>query len=255
MTSEAITWTYMWSQDYTFFHKYLEDNIKDSRFSLEPQFIDQSEFDKGLYKINGHAWLGCCIKVDFIINLLKTKSATQASSKYPYILFTDVDIIVNPGIYDKLVPYMDEGLSMVFLKEGEHLNIGVMLLKICPEVLEFWELIKAKVIEDPTKLDQAYVNTTVCDYPGKWASFNNKDFTCSNNWDSVTPFYINQALSGNIGKKYHIPEKIFYFAQMGVNMDLYMKYTPEHVVPHIYEFQEMLMRSYKKKGLNVAYDS
>ena len=102
-------------------------------------------FDINLHKKQGeHAWSGCSIKVDLLIRWLK-------EAKEPYILFTDVDLIVKPGIYQHLVPYMESGESMVFLKEGQHLNIGFVLLKVCPDVLAFWEMVKAKIVEEPKK--------------------------------------------------------------------------------------------------------
>ena len=240
MQRTVIPWYYMWSQKYVFFHHLLQDEMKDSGLRFEPIFIDQAVFDKNLYQLEGHPWTGSNLKVDTIIETLK--KAEQ--NKDPYILFTDIDIVVKSGIYDKLQPYIEAGTSMVFLKEGEHLNIGFMLFKVCPDVLAFWELVKAKVSEGPTVLDQSYVNNLVNEFPGMWSHFDRQTFTCTNIWDGKTPFVMIQLLSSCLGKEFDFAEKIFYAAQY-TQIENYMKYVPEDIVPFIYRFQEILVRSHQ----------
>ena len=211
--------------------------MKDSELSLEPIFIEQSVFDAKLHqKEDDHAWSGCSMKIDLLIERLK-------SAKEPYILFTDVDIVVKPGIYTRLKTHMDKDETMVFLKEGEHLNIGFLLLKVCSEVLEFWELVKA-TIEEKAGHDQAHVNDLIRGYLGTWSTFNQKDFTCSNDWDG-SPFLVIQPLCSNIGKEFIMAEKVFYAAQY-TSIEPYMKYVPEDVIPYIYRFQEILIRSHQQ---------
>jgi hypothetical protein len=247
-----IGWHYMWSQDYAFFHNYLQDSIKESEFVLKPTFIDQSVFDRGLYTIktedraNTNAWQGCLIKVDYLIDLLKTTA--KESPLQTHIFFTDADIIVKPGIYNILKPYIDAGTSMTFLKEGGHLNIGCMLLKVCPEVVEFWELVKAKVIENPKHLDQGYVNDMIAEYSGTWLAFDKSHMVCSNEYKGNPDCLLLQILSSNIGKEFHVAEKLFFAAQLGVDMEKYMKYVPEHIIPYIYKFQDMLAKHRKSLG-------
>ena len=227
----------MWSQKYAFFHHMLQDDMKDSELKLEPIFIEQTLFDAKLHQKEGdHAWSGCSMKIDLLIDKLKVV-------KEPYILFTDVDIVVKPGIYSRLKDHMDKGDTMVFLKEGEHLNIGFILLKICSEVLEFWELVKA-TIDEKAGHDQAHVNNLIQGYPYSWSTFNQKDFACSNTWDGG-PFLVIQPLCSNLGKEFNFAEKVFYAAQY-TNVEPYMKYVPENIVPFIYRFQEILMRSHKQ---------
>ena len=242
--SVQIPWYYMWSQKYAFFHHLLQDEMKESNLKLEPIFLDQSVFESNLYKIKGHAWMGCSIKIDLLIERLKA-AETNGS---PYILFTDVDLVVKPGIYDKLKPYIESNTSMVFLKESDHLNIGFILLKVCREVLSFWELVKAKMVEEPNH-DQMYVNQLIGEYPGTWATFDNQVFACSNTWDGSTPFVVMQTLCTCLGKEFDFAEKIFYAAQY-TNIEPYMKHVPEDIVPFIYRFQEILIRSHQqaKKG-------
>ena len=217
--------------------------MKEKELKLEPIFLDQSVFDRELYKINGHAWLGCCIKIDLLIERLKMAEV----SKTPYIIFSDIDILVKPGVYEKLQPHMDKGVSMAFLKEGEHLNIGFILLKVCPEVLAFWELVKARMVENPQH-DQKYVNEMIGEYPGTWTTLYKKDFVCSNEWDGCSPYVVYQPLCSNLGKEFNVAEKLFYTAQMGVDMDPYMKYVPADIVPYIYKFQEIVAASHKRRA-------
>lgn len=227
----------MWSQKYAFFHHMLKDHMKDSELKLEPIFIEQSVFDAKLNQTDGdHAWAGCSMKIEILIK--KLKDATE-----PYILFTDVDLVVKPGIYEKLKPLMDKGDTMVFLKEGEHLNIGFVLLKVCSEVLEFWELVKA-TIEEKAGHDQAHVNNLIKGYLGSWSTFNQTDFACSNTWDG-SPFVVIQPLCSNLGKEFVMAEKVFYSAQY-TNVEPYMKYVPKDVIPYIYRFQEILIKSQQR---------
>jgi hypothetical protein len=226
----------MWSQKYAFFHHMLQNDMKDSELTLEPIFIEQSFFDAKLHqKEDDHAWSGCSMKIDLLIDKLKT-------AKEPYILFTDVDVVVKPGIYTGLKDHMDKGDTMVFLKEGEHLNIGFVLLKVCSEVLEFWELVKA-TIDDKGGHDQAHVNDLIKGYPGTWTTFD-RLFCCSNTWDGG-PFLVIQPLCSNLGKEFNFAEKVFYAAQY-TKIERYMKYVPEDIVPFIYRFQEILIRSHQQ---------
>ena len=227
----------MWSEKYAFFHHILNGTMVEADLKLEPIFIEQSYFDKALHTKEGeHAWSGCSLKIDLLLDQLK-----KASS--PYILFTDVDLIVKPGIHEKLVPFMESETSMVFLKEGEHLNIGFILLKVCPEVISFWELVKAKMIEEP-KHDQTYVNDLIGGYPGTWATFDNQTFACSNTWNGKSAFVVMQPLTSNLGKEMDFAEKIFYSAQY-MDVQPYMQYVHPDVIPFIYKFQEILMEAQK----------
>jgi hypothetical protein len=233
----------MWSEKYRFFHEILQNEMKESNLRLEPIHIDQSVFDKELYQSSGHAWMGCCIKIDLLIQRLKDHIGNKET---PYILFTDVDLIVKPGIYDKLTQYLngENDATMVFLKEGDHLNIGFVLLKVCDEVIAFWEIIREKMTEKPDH-DQKYVNELIKEYTGTWSIFDSKAFLCSNGWDCNTPFVVIQPLSSCLGKEYDFAEKIFYSAQH-INIDPYMKYVHQDIIPFIYKFQEILIRSHQQ---------
>lgn len=230
-----IPWFYMWSQKYEIFHRLLVDTMKEPELVLKPLFIDQAVFDAELDQAKAHPWIGCAKKVELVIEQLK-------SALEPYIVFTDIDIIVKPTVYDKLATYMESGTTMAFLKEGEHCNIGVCLLRCCPEVISFWELVLAHMQAEPAH-DQAIVNRLLPEYPGSWCTLSMKDFTCSNTWDG-SPFVLYQPLSSRIGRGMDFAEKIFYSAQF-VNLQEYMKYVPPETIPLIYRFQDLLIERNK----------
>jgi len=235
----TIPFYFMWSKEYRFFYEILKATVKDSRLPLMPIEIDQSVFDRELYQIeNEHFWQGSLIKVNTILDTLNT-----ASSKY--IIFSDIDCIFKAKLYDTILPYIEAENDIVYLKESRHINIGFMLFRVCPEVISFWELIKAKMIENPT-LDQKYVNELMVDYPGKWSCFDDQLFACSNTWDGKTDFAMLQLLCSCLGKEFNMAEKIFYSAQH-INIEPYMQYVKPEIIPFIYRFQEILVRSHKKE--------
>lgn len=229
-----VPWYYMWSQKYEVFHRLLVDTVTtatDPNMSLNPLFIEQAVFDAELDQTKAHPWMGCARKVMLVLEHLK-------ESKDSYIFFTDIDIIVKGSVYDKLVPYMESQTTMVFLKEGEHCNIGVCLLRCCPEVIAFWELVLAHM-QTGSAHDQAVVNTLLPGYLSSWCTFSTKDFACSNTWDG-SPFVMFQPLSSRLGPEMDFAEKIFYSAQF-INLQEYMQYVPEEIIPFIYRFQEYLI--------------
>jgi hypothetical protein len=227
-----LSWHYIWNEDNGFFHHLLQDSIKDPGITLKPTV------DSGLNR------------ADFFINILK--SAMKRVNEEPYIFFTDVDVSVKPGVYEALKPHMDRGETMVFLKEaiGQNsatqtsVNTGAILFKVCPEVIEFWELVRARALSE--KGDQDYVNELLVEYPGTWALFDESKFCRSNDWTGNTDYVILQIRSSNIGKEFHIAEKIFGIAQLGIDMEKYMKHVPEHIIQKIYEFQEILAANYRQ---------
>lgn len=235
-----VPWYYMWSDNYRFFHELFRDSMKEPEFIVNPIYINQSFFDKNLYQTEGcHSWNGCTLKIDLLIERLETSS-------HPYILFTDIDIIAKNNIYKNLKHHMDNDVDMVFLQEGEHLNIGFLLLKVCKGVIDFWKLVKSKMLESPGH-DQKYVNDLINTYTGKWAKLDQQLFTCSSLWNGTTEFSIMQTLSTCLGKEFDFAEKVFYTAQQ-VDIQDYMKYVPENIIPYIYKFQELLYLFHKKNA-------
>ena len=235
----------MWSEKYRFFHELFLDSMKEPEFTVCPIHIDQSYFDNNLYQTKGtHSWNGCSLKIDLLIERLKTATSS-------YILFTDIDIIAKCDIYKNLKIHIDNEDTMVFLQEGSDegtkFNIGFILLKVCPEVIEFWNLVKTKMNETPGH-DQTYANDLIKDYKSKWARFDNQNFTCSNIWKGQ-PFSIIQPLSSCLGKEFDFAEKI-YFTNQVCNIQDYVKYIPQDIIPFIYKFQELINNYHKAKQTN-----
>jgi hypothetical protein len=233
-----IRWYYMWSDKYKIFHHLLQDRVKEPEFTLCPIYIEQSVFDTELYKdTSKHAWDSSLIKVNAILESLKGDVGS-------YVLFTDIDLVVKPTVYQNIKQYIDEDQTIVFLEEGDHLNIGFMLMKLCPEVIDFWTSVKNNILHTPG-LDQDYVNSLILLYKSKWTKFHNQQFTCSNTWDGTTEFSVLQVLSSCLGKEYDFVEKVFEIAQH-MDMNDYMKYFPPDLIPYIYKFQEILMESHEE---------
>lgn len=248
--AESVPWYYMWSENYRFFYEMMKDSVKEPNFQMCPIEIPQSQFDSELYQTEGkHFWHGSLIKVNTILDCLK-KAKEEGK---PYILFTDIDIIVKPGVYADLEPYMKEGVDMVFLKEGSTVNIGFMLFRVCEEVVNFWKEVSVKMVEKH-EIDQLYVNQMLPSYSGKYAIFNDKAFTLSNMWDGTTEYKVLQLLCSCLGKEYNMAEKIFNAAQH-IDVQPYMKYVNQEIIPYIYEFQDFLHRKYQESRNQAAVNS
>lgn len=225
----TIPWYYMWSDKYRFFHELFQHTMKEP-FDVRPIYIEQEIFDKGLDGAKGHVWNNCLIKVDQIIAALE-------SAEHPYILFTDVDLVVaRQDIYEKLQSHIDARHSMVFLQEGHQLNIGFMLFMVCKEVVDFWKTIRARVVAKGG-LDQAYVNEEIRTWPLPWGVFD-KQFTCSNTWDRVTPFSVLQPLSSCLGKESDFAEKVF-CASLFLDVTPFLHHVPQNILPHIAKIQSL----------------
>ena len=236
----------MWSKNYQFFHELLKDTMKEPQLTLKPIELPQSRFDSELYKKEGeHSWFGSVIKIDLLLGSLD--EAARASQSY--ILFTDVDIVVKPGIYESLKPYMDDRYDMVFLKEGSTLNIGFLLLRVCDETIFFWKDIRKAMVANPGH-DQKYVNQEIQSFKGIYTTFDEQVFTCSNTWNKHTDFKVLQCLCSNISKEFNMAEKIFSAAQI-TDVQPYMEYVSDTTKEHIYKFQNMIYHSYQEAKMAV----
>jgi hypothetical protein len=98
--------------------------------------------------------------------------------------------------------------------------------------------------------DQKHVNDLILTYGGKWTKFDSQIFTCSNIWNGSKEFSIMQPLSSCLGKEFDFAEKIFVTAQH-IEIEEYMKYVPEDIIPFIYKFQEIIFKSYKESAANL----
>ena len=124
---------------------------------------------------------------------------------------------------------------MAFLNGESGPTMGFTLLRVCPEVLKFWESSKDKSgLSDILKSQGACVST-----------LDGQLFTTTNTWTKVAPYAILQTTSSELSDELNIAEKIFIVAQ-NVNADPYMKYVGEEIIPFIYQIQEILIRSHQQ---------
>lgn len=230
----------MWSDKYRFFRELLKDSINDSKIIVKELYIPQEKFDAELYKFEEkHFWEGSLIRVDAIIKSLN--EAKDNSDRY--ILFSDIDIIVKKAVYSTLKKYIDENCDMVFFKEGPQLNTGFILLHVTDEVLTFWLMVREKLLGGG--LDKLYVNELIKHFPGRYSAFNEQLFTSNTRWDHSSDFLIMHLSCSSLGKEFNMAEKIFNAAQH-TNLEIYMQFVPEEIIPYIYKFQELLYLSHQE---------
>lgn len=137
----SISWYYVYSQRYEALHHMFKDSIKDPRFNVTPLFVEQSEFNKTTYNIDkGHFLSGCFIKQEIILHILK-KLPTNS-----YFLFTDVDFVIinEKGLYEFFQGYMDRGVDMAYMWEGDKCNVGFSLLKANEKTIAYFEAVVKK---------------------------------------------------------------------------------------------------------------
>ena len=107
---------------------------------------------------------------------------------------------------------------------------------VCKEVIDFWKNIREMVRQGG--LDQDHVNDVMPTYSLPWGKFDDKAFTCSNRWDG-TKFSVIQTLSSTVSKEDDIAEKIYSFS-LFLNVEPYMKYVPETILPYVAKIQQIV---------------
>jgi len=229
----------MWSHNYRVFHNIMQDTIHDPKMPLRPLEIPEGRFYGELYKHNDcHYLTGSSIKIESILIALYEAKCDSL----PYIFFTDIDIVVKPGVYDALQKYIDDGQDMVFINDGRSVNISAMLIRVSTITTDFWKDLHS-MMSEKIQLDQDLVNKHIKEFPGKWTTFDQK-FTLSENWDQ-TPFVLMHLPCTYLGKEYNMAERIFTLAQH-IDLEPYMQYVDEDVIPYIYKFQELLYKSHRE---------
>jgi hypothetical protein len=202
-----IPWYYTWSD--RFFHEVLQHSMKDSAFTLIP------------LERKGHVY-------SQIVELLEC-------SQESYIVYSDSELIINSDIFKNINPHINSSQTMVFLEEEQQPSISFMLLKVCPEVINFF-----KTLNKATPIYLA-----IKDYKEKWTLFDNQLFTSSSLWNMKNNFSLMKPLTSNLGKEYDFAEKIFTMGQH-INLDAFMHLVPEEIIQCIYKFQELLYRSHQE---------
>jgi hypothetical protein len=201
-----IPWYYTWTD--RFFHEILQNSMKDSAFSL----------------ISTNAVFSQNLIVDSLEN-----------SHESYIIWSDSDLIIKFDVLNNLQPYIDSNVMMAFLQEESEPCLSFMLLKVCPEVINFFKNIT----------DIKNINNEIGEFKGTWKLLDNQTFTCSTTWNMSMDFSIMKPLTSNLGKEFDFAEKIFLIAQH-LDVQPYMQYVPENIIPFIYKFQELLYLSHQE---------
>lgn len=147
----------------------------------------------------------------------------------PYIIFSFSDIIVKPGFSEEL---SDIGDDMVFLDCPKGIiQPAILYLKNSDNVLQFWNSL--------TNLEES-----ISGFKGRWSKFSKKCVS-TDTWDKVTEFNVLHLISSGFGKEFDFAEKIFTMAQH-IELQPYMQYVPEDVIPFIYKIQELLFLTHKE---------
>jgi len=191
-------WLYFYTENV--FDKVLQDTV--DGFDLKP------------FQYNG---VTLKEKSEFITSLLKTTSSE-------YIIVSDSDIIVKPGLVAYLSKYQKD---MTFIA-GE-CKTSFMRLRVCSDVIQFWSSFTTFDIEK---------------FNGSHEFFSDK-IVNSDNWDKTSSFYVLQIIPTGLGVELDFAEKIFHMAQH-IDFQKYMQYVPQEINPYIYKIQELNFLSYEE---------
>lgn len=202
-----IPWYYTWSN--RFFHEVLQHSMKDSELTLVSIERNQNVYSQ-------------------IVELLE-------GSHEPYVIYSDSELIVKSDLFKNIKLYIDSDETMVFLEEELQPSLSFMVLKVCPEVITFFKNLN----------DTISINDAIKEYKGKWTLFDNQLFTSSTLWNMKNNFSILKPVTSNLGKEFDFAEKIFTMGQH-LNLDPYMQFVPEEIIPYIYKFQELLYLSHQE---------
>lgn len=166
-------WYYVWSPKYRIFHEVLKFAAGDlSGISLRPIAMPQEIFTPRVS--NGHFLTGIGIK---IYCLLKSLQAHPDQ----HILFSDVDLIVpDKKLAEKLKAYEKNDITAMVEKDtSDEYNIGFMLVKSTPTVLQFFQTVLQRIHKE-VRLDQDVFNEECKNFQGTLGKFDRKDFIQSN---------------------------------------------------------------------------
>ena len=158
-----LPWYYVYSQRYEALHHMFSNSIKDPRFNVVPLFVDQSEFSKVTYNnIGSHYLSGCFIKQEIILHILK-KLPTNS-----YFLFTDVDFVIlnEKGLYEYFQGYMDRGIDMMYMWEGDKCNVGFALLRANEKTIAYFESVIKIGRETSDLFDMEVMFPLFSEFPG-----------------------------------------------------------------------------------------
>jgi hypothetical protein len=164
-------WYYVWSPTYRIFHEVLQFGAADiSGVSLRPIAVPQNIFKRKTENEEQHFLTGIPIKIYCLLKSLKENPNQQ-------ILFSDADLIVlDKNLSEKLQTYeVNDITAMRADKSKDIYNIGFMMVKSTPEVIQFFETVMARIHKEKL-LDQDVFNEEIKQFKGTHGFFDTKDF-------------------------------------------------------------------------------
>jgi hypothetical protein len=160
-------------------------------------------------------------KAELIVSSLKSTSE-------PYIIFSTSDMIVKPEFLSE-ISKNDKDMIFIAGPKGE-LQTGVLYLKNTSDVIDFWTSVESL--------------ESISEFKGKWSNFSDKCKT-TETWDKMSEFSLLHLISSGFGKEFDFAEKLFTMAQH-IELQPYMQYVPEDIIPFIYKIQELLFLTHKE---------
>jgi hypothetical protein len=235
----------MWSPKVEVFHRIVQDTFHDRDVQLHPLYLDQSMFDKDLYKAKGmHHWSGCVLKLDLILERIRL-----TENKEKYIVFSDVDIYARTGIGAKLQESIAEGKDLYFLQEtftDRSANIGLILLKCTEDVYTFFKGIRDEVLRDGTH-DQLITNNHLKTTSLTWDLL---DQSCMNSnmmtIENLNTFLFCQMLCCCNGYDRDMAEKLYGYCDL-LSLEPYLPYISpviQALIAHMHELFYLEIPSY-----------
>lgn len=172
MTGQPLPYVFIWSDNYKQFADCLRSSIQSYTpyLSDQSQYIPQSEFDKYVYKHNGHFLNGCFIKLE------QTLSCLYSFPENSYFIFSDADILLFPNKqFERMIDfYRSMETDIVFMRESltnDTSNIGFSLIRVNDHNRKLFQHALDLAKQDPTNLDQTIVNQALKHYTGSHAYF------------------------------------------------------------------------------------
>lgn len=207
----SIPWFYTWSDQV--FDKIMQHTVKG--FYLKPIRSELSNLKE---------------RAELIVKCLKETNESQ-------IIFSVSDLIVKPGFLFEVSNIKDD---MVFIAavcdKKETVATDIIYLKNTSDVIDFWSTLASS--------DTPNLEESLSTFKGKHSKFSDKCVS-SNTWDKRTEFNILQLISSGFGKEFDFAEKIFTMAQH-IELQPFMEYVPEDIIPFIYKIQELLFLTHKE---------
>jgi hypothetical protein len=226
----SIPWYYVYSQRYEALHHMMTKTVTDKAFTLKPLFVEQSEFNKTIYKEGtSHFLTGCFIRQDLMLRILKESPLGS------YFLFTDCDIVVlnQNGLFDFFKEYMDRNVDMVYMwentgKEGvRNCNVGFALIRVTHETIAYFESVMRNAANCVDKTDLEIMDPLFSEFPGTIELFDRKVICLSNYFGETEPkseIKIVQVLCSNT-KDYRVNmrEKYYGIQMFGLPIEEYLQ--------------------------------